>query len=85
VIEGYSSIKDSVILPHVAIGKRCRITKAVIDTRSVVPDDTVIGEDLEQDKKRFYVSPEGITLVTPTMLGQHLYSLEGEDPWQVIQ
>jgi len=85
VIESYSSIKDSVILPHVAIGKRCRITKAVIDTRSVVPDDTVIGEDLEQDKKRFYVSPEGITLVTPTMLGQHLYSLEGEDPWQVIQ
>jgi glucose-1-phosphate adenylyltransferase len=38
-----------------------------------------IGVDLEEDKKRFHVTPNGIVLVTPNMLGQNLYSLEGED------
>jgi glucose-1-phosphate adenylyltransferase len=33
----------------------------------------VIGEDLEEDAKKFYVTDKGIVLVTPQMLGQHLY------------
>jgi len=31
----------------------------------------VIGEDPEQDAKRYYVSPNGVVLVTPEMLGQN--------------
>jgi len=34
----------------------------------------VIGEDLVEDAKRFHVTPEGIVLVTPAMLGQNLYA-----------
>jgi glucose-1-phosphate adenylyltransferase len=30
----------------------------------------VIGEDAEEDRRRFFVTPRGITLVTPEMLGQ---------------
>jgi glucose-1-phosphate adenylyltransferase len=30
----------------------------------------VIGENPEEDRKRFVVSPKGITLVTAEMLGQ---------------
>jgi glucose-1-phosphate adenylyltransferase len=37
----------------------------------VIPEGTVIGEDLEQDAKRYYVSPKGVVLVTPEMLGQN--------------
>jgi glucose-1-phosphate adenylyltransferase len=69
-IESHSFVTDSVILPDVKIGENCRITKAVIDRRAVIPDDTVIGENLEEDAKRFYVSESGIVLVTPDMLGQ---------------
>lgn len=73
-VEQHSHIKDSVILPKVSIGKNCRITRAIIDKGTVIPDGTVIGEDAVEDAKRFYVSPEGITLVTPAMLGQNLYA-----------
>lgn len=72
-VESYSLVKDCVILPKVSIGKNCRITRAVIDKACVIPDDTIIGEDLEEDAKRYHVTKEGIVLVTPEMLGQHLY------------
>lgn len=75
-IESYSLVKDSVVLPKVNIGKHCRITRAIIDKGCVIPDGTVIGEDRTEDAKRFHVTPEGIVLVTPAMLGQTLYTRE---------
>ena len=72
-IENFSLVKDCVVLPKVSIGKNCRITRAVIDKACDVPDNTVIGENLEEDARRFHVTKEGIVLVTPEMLGQHLY------------
>ena len=69
-INSYSSVTDSVILPNVEIGRHCKIKKAVIDKGSIIPPNTVIGENLEEDAKRFYVSESGIVLVTPDMLGQ---------------
>lgn len=84
-IESRSIVKDCVLLPKVNIGKNCRITKAIIDKGCVIPDNTVIGEDLEKDRERFYVTEEGIVLVTPSMLGQHLYSIEGGDRWRHSQ
>ncbi len=75
-IERGSIIKDSVILPKVSIGKDCRITRAVVDKACVIEDGTVIGEDLELDRKRFHVTEGGIVLVTPEMLGQQLYVVD---------
>ena len=75
-IESYSLVKDSVVLPKVNIGKHCRITRAIIDKGCVIPDGTVIGENRDEDAKRFHVTPEGIVLVTPAMLGQILYTRE---------
>ena len=73
-VEKYSIIKDSVILPKVSIGQHCRITKAIIDKGTVIPDGTVIGEDLELDRKRFHVTEEGIVLITAEMMGQKLHT-----------
>ncbi len=78
-IERGSVIKDSVILPKVSIGENCRITRAIIDKACIIEDGTVIGEDLEQDRKRFHVTESGIVLVTPEMLGQHLYVVDKDD------
>jgi glucose-1-phosphate adenylyltransferase len=54
----------------VDIGRHCRITKAVIDRGCVIPEGSVIGEDLEQDAQRYHVTPGGVVLVTSDMLGQ---------------
>jgi len=72
-VNSYSHVKDSVILPDVNVGRHCRITKAVIDKGCKIPANTVIGEDLEEDRKRFYVSPGGVVLVTPDNFGQLLH------------
>ena len=72
-IHNYSVIEDSVLLPKVTIGKNCRIKNAVIDKGTFIAEGTVIGEDPEEDARRFHVTPEGIVLVTPIMLGQNLY------------
>ena len=73
VVESWSNIEDSVILPDVYIGENCRIRKAVIDKKCEIPAGMVIGENREEDEKRFYVSEEGVVLVIPEMLGQQVH------------
>jgi len=72
-VEDYSIVDSSVILPDVKIGKNCNIHHAIIDKGCEIPDGTVIGRDNEKDKERFYVSPKGVVLVTPEMLGQEIH------------
>lgn len=75
-VEEYTSIIGSVILPNVQIGPHCRITNTIIDKECVIPEGTVIGENPEEDHRRFNVSPGGIVLVEPEMLGQHIHQIE---------
>jgi glucose-1-phosphate adenylyltransferase len=58
----------TVVLPEAHIGKKCRISRAIIDKRCRIPDHTVIGEDHADDARRFTVTEEGIVLVCPHML-----------------
>ncbi|MDH5301098.1 MAG: glucose-1-phosphate adenylyltransferase [Gammaproteobacteria bacterium] len=69
-INSFSEVEDAVILPDVIIGERCRLKRVVIDKGCNIPDGTVIGENAAEDAKRFYVSPGGVVLVTPDMLGE---------------
>ncbi len=73
VVNSWSSVEDSVILPDVTIGENCRIRKAIIDKKCEIPDGMVIGENREQDAKRFYISEGGVVLVIPEMLGQQVH------------
>ncbi|HKJ17216.1 MAG TPA: glucose-1-phosphate adenylyltransferase [Xanthomonadales bacterium] len=67
-IEVGSSLQRTVVLPHVRIGRDCRITRAIIDEYTEIPDGTVIGEDIEADRKKYAVSEQGVVLVCPDML-----------------
>lgn len=72
-VDSYTKIDSSVILPDVEIGQNCRIFHAILDKGCVIPDGMIIGENEEEDKKRFHVSPNGVVLVTPDMLGQAIH------------
>jgi len=65
-------VKDSVVLPDVYIGKNCRIVRAIIDKGTHIPVNTVIGENRDEDIRRFHISEQGIVLVTPEMMGQDI-------------
>jgi glucose-1-phosphate adenylyltransferase len=47
--------------------------RVVLDNRCEIPDGMEIGFNFEEDAKRFHVSKNGITLVTPDMLGQSIH------------
>jgi glucose-1-phosphate adenylyltransferase len=69
-VHSFSEIQDSVVMPNVEIGRHVKLKRVVVDKGASIPDGMEIGFDLELDRKRFYVSEKGITLVTATMLGQ---------------
>jgi len=69
-VHSYAVVEDCVVLPNVSIGENCQLRKVVVDEGCVIADGMVIGENRQQDEARFYVSPQGVVLVTPEMLGQ---------------
>ncbi len=72
-VNSYTTIEDAVVLPDVVIGRHARLKKVVIDKGCVIPEGLEVGFDREQDARSFYVSPNGVTLITPEMLGQHIH------------
>lgn len=69
-VHSYAEVEDSVILPDVDIGRSAKLRRVVIDKHCHIPPGTVIGFNVDEDRKHFHVSPNGVTLVTPEMLGQ---------------
>jgi glucose-1-phosphate adenylyltransferase len=66
----YSLIEDSVLLPEVVVGRNVILKRAVVDNGCIIPDGLQVGIDRDADSTRFHVTPRGITLITPEMLGQ---------------
>ena len=72
-VRSYSSIEDSVILPNVDIARNVRLRRVVVDKNCMIPAGLTVGFDAEEDRKRFFVTDKGITLITPEMLGQKVH------------
>ena len=63
-INSYAEIDSSIIFTHVNIGRHCRIRRAIIDRDVHLPEGTVIGYDRNEDRKNYFVTPSGLTVVT---------------------
>lgn len=63
-VNSYADVDSSIIFAHVNIGRHCRIRHAIIDRDVHIPDGTVIGYDLAEDKRNYFVTPSGLTVVT---------------------
>lgn len=66
-------VEDSVVLPNVQVGEGAEVRRAVLDKGCIIPPGTQIGLDEKADRERFEVSPGGVVLVTPQMLGQNIH------------
>jgi glucose-1-phosphate adenylyltransferase len=74
MVENYSSLEDSVILPDVVVGRHVRLNRVIVDKGATLPDGFQAGSDPDADRARgFLVTDGGITLITPDMLGQHIH------------
>ena len=63
-VNSYADVDSSIIFSHVNIGRHCRVRHAIIDRDVHIPDGTVIGYDPAEDKKNYFVTPTGLTVVT---------------------
>jgi len=63
-VNSYTTVDASIIFSHVNIGRHCRIRRAIIDRHVHIPEGTVIGYDPVEDKRRYFVTPSGLTIVT---------------------
>ena len=66
-------------LPDSRIEDNVRLKRVLLDNGCHVPAGTVIGEDPEEDARRFHRTPGGVVVVNRDMLGQeHKYIPTGE-------
>jgi glucose-1-phosphate adenylyltransferase len=63
MVRSWAEVDESVIMDHVEIGRGCRIKKAIVDKHNIIPPDTHIGIDPQEDRKRFDVTSRGIAVV----------------------
>ena len=63
-VNSYSELDSTIVFSHVNIGRHCRIRRAIIDRDVQLPEGTVIGYDQNEDKKNYFVTPSGLTVVT---------------------
>lgn len=63
-VNSYSEVDSSIVFSHVNIGRHCRIKKAIIDRDVHLPEGTVIGYDQNEDRRHYFVTPSGLTVVT---------------------
>lgn len=62
-INSFAHVDESILMEGVNVGRYAKIKKSIIDKDVNIPEGTVIGYDLEEDKKRFYVTESGIVVV----------------------
>lgn len=66
-INSYSYVTDSILMAGVNVGRCAKIRKAIIDKHVDIPPGMEIGYELQKDKKKFTVSPDGIVVIPKEM------------------
>jgi len=62
-INSYSEVYDSILMESVNVGRYAKIRRAIIDKDVNIPQGMVIGYDLNEDRKRFYVTDSAVVVV----------------------
>ncbi|HOV32935.1 MAG TPA: glucose-1-phosphate adenylyltransferase [Candidatus Hydrogenedens sp.] len=62
-INSYAYVEESILFDGCNIGRHSRIRRAIIEKNIQIPDNTVIGYDLEEDAKKYRVTPSGIVVI----------------------
>ena len=63
-VNSFADVDSSIIFSHVNIGRHCRLRKTIVDRDVHIPEGTIIGYDAEADRQKYFVTEEGITVVT---------------------
>jgi glucose-1-phosphate adenylyltransferase len=59
-------ILDSIVFDNCDIGRRARLRRCILEKNVRIPEGAVIGYDLDEDRKRYFVTDSGIVVVEGT-------------------
>jgi len=62
-VNSFSSVNESILFDDVEVGRYARLQRTIVDKGVVIPAGMVIGEKLDEDRRRFTVSPTGIVVI----------------------
>jgi glucose-1-phosphate adenylyltransferase len=63
-VNSYSDVEDSILMPRVNVGRYSRVRRAILDEDVVLPENSRVGFDPEEDRRLGRVVTEsGITVV----------------------
>jgi len=63
VVDSHALVEDSVLMHDVVVGEGAIVRRAILDKHVVVPRGARIGCDAAADRRRFTLSPNGITVL----------------------
>ncbi|MDB5478333.1 MAG: glgC [Alphaproteobacteria bacterium] len=67
-VGAHSDVHESVVLPGAIIGKNVSLKKAIVEHGCHIPDGLKVGENPEEDARRFYRTGHGVVLITRDMV-----------------
>jgi glucose-1-phosphate adenylyltransferase len=67
-VNSFASVQEAVILPYVNVGRGARLSKVVVDRGVHIPEGLVVGEDPQEDARRFRRTENGVCLITEPMI-----------------
>lgn len=62
-INSGATVKESILLPGAVVGENAFLQRTIVDEGVVIPPNSVIGVDLEDNSKRFFVAKSGIVVI----------------------
>jgi glucose-1-phosphate adenylyltransferase len=63
-------LDGAVVLPDCDIGRHARLRRCIVARDCRIPEGFVVGEDPEEDARRFFRTEGGVTLISQRMLNQ---------------
>ena len=70
-VESNCELDEAAVLPDCVVESGVRLRRVVIDKACRIPAGTIIGDDPDEDARRFHRTTDGVVLVTRAMLDQH--------------
>ena len=70
-----AEVEDCVIFDNCDIGRRSKLKRCILEKNVRIPEGTVIGYDLEDDRKKYTVTESGIVVVAGTRTPVQLSSI----------
>jgi len=62
-VNSYAYVEESILMNGAKVGRHSRVRRAIIEKSVQLPDHSSVGYDLEEDAKRYRVTPMGLVVV----------------------